>query len=114
MRNNTTLSQPAEAGNGIEDMRKLLGEYYDVEEIPVQKTQVRMEISELEKFCKRTSNLPIFRLKVEAQVVGAAVFPIETPYMKYFTIWNDMMFYATEPIEKKEPISMDGGQIHVV
>ena len=113
MRDNTTHSLPADAGKCIEDeMIKSLGDCFDVQEAPLVNNEVRMDLEELSLFCKRQNHeLPLFRLKVEETIQGFVRFPVKNPHYKYFTIWNNWMFYSTKSIDTKEPVEMEGGQI---
>lgn len=61
---------------------------------------VRMEREELERLCHE-KRIPLFHLKVEETVSMGIVQPCK-PYMKYFTIYEQQWFTATEKIEEKE------------
>lgn len=116
MRDNTTLSPPAEAGNSIDhELRKELMGCFEVQEMPFLKNSIKMNLADLEAFCKRAqpNSLPIFQIKVEEMVQGNVRFPVERSYMKYFTIWGDWCFYALEPLSQTKEMVMDGGEILV-
>ncbi len=71
------------------------GNVYEIQEMPILRNAIRMEIDWLKLFCNDRS-LPLFCLKVGEEVHEGVAFQVKVPYKKFFTICQDWMFYAVE------------------
>ena len=114
MNENTLLSQSAEAENGIEnEMRALLMGCIEVDEIILPMQSMKMKIKQLEAFCQRKPELPLFQIRVESTSSGIISLQ-RKPFLKIFTIWNNCCLFAEEPIKvDKEAVKMEGGELLV-
>lgn len=77
------------------------GNVYDVREMPFLRNAIRMEIDWLKLFCSDRS-LPLFSLKVGEAHHGNISFSVRKSFKKFFTFYNDWVFFADEcmPTEK--------------
>ena len=109
-------SLPAEAGKGIDqenEMSKLLMQRIEVQEIILPINSIRMDMNGFDTFCRTKPELPVFQLTVEKRQSGIIVLEEKIPYLKVFTVWNNCCIFTTIPIGNKEPLAMEGGEIHV-
>ncbi len=97
----------------VKNREEFLKECYQVQEMPILKNNIRMELEELKRFCE--CGLPLFVLKVEETVHDGVPFPVHDPYCKWFTLWGEWGFYAIERIDKlDEPSAAQAGEVHAV
>ena len=118
MSENTRLSLPAVAGNGIEqaeaEMRDLTMDCFEVQETLLPITSIQMDMKGLEAFCRKKGDLPLFHMVVKARSSGALSIDVKTPYRKYFTLWNNCCIYATVPVtQKNNTLVMEVGELLV-
>lgn len=86
-------------------IERLLGnkeiEVFDVIECPLNVKMIWMKKEDLERFCRKMK-LPMFKIEVRETVHQGIGFPVNKPYGKIFTIWNDLWLCCAIQIPDKE------------
>lgn len=94
-------------------------ESFAVLEMPMLAYGIRMDLTELKRFCKEY-RLPLFCLRVEEEVDRGVSTPLRSPWRKYFTLKWDWYIWAAEKDEEKapsplfEPVGSSGPSIQVI
>lgn len=112
MSENSQHSQPANAGISIvERIKAIWNNQYDIEEMPIHQNRVRMELSELKRFCRYgvLFGRPLFCLEVGENVYDGVAFPVKTPYRKWFTFYEGICYYAVEVLPKQDALAVQKG-----
>ena len=84
----------------LENIQETDSESFAVLEMPLGLKSIRMDVAELRRFCKEY-RLPVFCLDVGEEVMGAAVFPLKSPWRKWFTLKWDWCLWAAEKIDQQ-------------